>query len=177
MTNVYNFKDQLTLGKLWEEAIIQHLLSKPETMSVRDLSEDREFQALGIDLLWTIENEQTWVLSATYLDVKTDLSLHKTWKIFIETLSSEIREGCMLSTKADMFIYYDPILWDLYYVPIFPLRQWYKRKWISKVHKTVQNEGYESEWILVGIDELKAILPNLIVEKWPTINIPESVDL
>jgi len=58
----------------------------------------------------TIYESKDGIIYATFFDVKTDFQVHKTGRIFVETNSSEEKAGCMLTTKAEWFVYYDPIL-------------------------------------------------------------------
>jgi len=151
----YDFQLQLEFGKRGEEAVINHLSKKEETVDIADLSEHKEFQALGIDAQWIYENPRTNVIYSTFFDVKTDFNVHKTDKLFIETISTDKNKGCMLTTKAEEFMYFDPILGKLYRVPIFPLREWYNKYGRSKEIKEVVNKNYISEGFLMSLEELR----------------------
>lgn len=170
MSTEYDFDTQLKLGKLGEKAVMRHLQKKEETLDVKDLSMDKSWQFLGIDFLWIRENKSSGIVMGTFVDVKTDFNMHKSGKIFIETNSSSQTEGCMLTSKAEYFLIYDPILGKLYYLPMYPVRQRYYGKghtkggWISKQHMIIKNQGYESEGFLVNLDELAESIPNVEVE-------------
>ena len=159
----YDFQEQLVLWKQGEKAVYTHLRAKKNIVEVKDLSEVKWWQSMGIDALMIYESEDG-ILYSSFFDVKTDFQMHKSNNFFIETNSSEEKAGCMLTTKAEYFLYYDPILWKLYHLPIYPLRQRYKRKGISKKHLSVTNKTYTWEWILISLDELMEILPTMEVE-------------
>jgi hypothetical protein len=82
---MFDFKKQLERGKLGEKAVFEHLLAKPNTIYVKDMSEDKTFQPLGIDGMCIYENERTGIYHSMFFDVKTDLHIHKTGNIFLET--------------------------------------------------------------------------------------------
>lgn len=97
-------------------------------------------------------------MHGTFFDVKTDFLVNRTGKLFIETNSTDTKAGCMLTTSAEYFLYYDPTGGKLYTVQIYPLRNWYKRRGIAKKHYTIQNKGYESEGITLSVEELEEIM-------------------
>ena len=76
----------------------------------------------------------------------------------------------MLTTKAEMFIYFDPFLGKLYYVPIYPLRAWYKSVGLAKKHLSVNNKTYSSEGIVLSIAELERIIPTMEIEDIEPLN-------
>lgn len=163
----YDFKKQLELGKRWEEIVFAHLLAKESTIHVKDMSEDKIFQPLWIDGMCIYVNNDTWIYHSMFFDVKTDFQVHRTGNLFIEVgCSTEGYSWCMMSTKAEYFLYYDPIRWKLYHLPIYPVRQWYMNYGISKKHITVNNvKWYKTEGIAVSLDELEsAILGTLLAE-------------
>lgn len=158
MSLTYEFKRQLEIGKKGEEAVIRYLNSKEETVTVVDLSEYPEFQAFGIDAQWIYENSRNGIMYSVFFDVKTDLWIHKTDNIFVETVSTDTKRGCVLTTKAEEFMYLDPILGKLYRVPIAPLRDWYHKYGKRKEIKEIKNPDYTSEGVLISLEELRDIL-------------------
>ena len=162
-TKVYDFDKQLMLWKKWEEVVLKHLRSKNNIIEVKDFSDDKQRQVLWIDAMMIYESTE-WIFYASFFDIKTDFKLHITWHIFIETTTSWLERWCMLTTKAEQFIYYEPVYWKLYYIPIFPLRRWYKKYWIAKKHFPVRNKMYDWEWIRLTPDELLEIVPMMEIE-------------
>lgn len=170
--NVYDFKEQNELGKVGEAIVFKHLRNKTTTVGVIDISLEKRFQALGIDWLWIYENASTGILHTTFFDVKTDYYSHRNDKLFIE-ISSSVGTGAdkkfvdkgILSTKAEYFLYLDPVLGRLFHIPIYSIREWYKTKWLAKKHSTVTDiRWYETEGIAMHIDELKEIIPFMEIE-------------
>src|ERR1035437_9070297 len=98
--------------------VMKQLQKKDETIDVIDLSQNKSFQFLGIDFLWVRENKATQIIMGTFVDVKTDFVTSRSGKLFIETDTSE-KEGCMLTSKAEYFLIYDPYLGKLYYLPMY----------------------------------------------------------
>ena len=173
-TTIYWFDDQLEKWKAWERKVFEYLRKKKETIEVKDLSLAKDFQAMWVDWMRIYEGSD-WIAFARFFDVKTDFYVNKNWRIFIETgCSTEWKTGNLMSTKAEYFLYYDPVGGLLYHVPIFPLRRWYKQKWIAKKHHTVQNKWFETEWITLTIEELDSIFPLEIEDIWPISSLRNS---
>lgn len=166
---VYSFEQQIGYWKQGEEIVFKHLMSKKEAVAVTDLSENREYQSLWIDGMYIYENEATGIMHSFFFDVKTDMQMHKRDTIFVETSSDytekeKIKDG-ILSTKAEYFLYYDPVLGRILWLPIFPFREWYKSKWISRVHYPVKGSwGFTTEWLIMSISELRELFPFLELE-------------
>jgi len=132
----YSFTEQLTLGKLGENTIFEYLNNLQDTIKVENLSDDPVYQGYGIDGLLVEDKDN--ILRATFFDIKTDFQFNRTGKLFIEvSKDSEFNSG-ILSTKAEVFYYYDPYSGKLFSVPIYALRMWYKRKGISINHRTAK---------------------------------------
>jgi len=144
MASKKDFDRQLKLGKTGEKKIFEYLNNLPDTIEVIDISEHKLFQSWGVDGM-LIEDREDAQLNATFFDVKTDFQYHITGKIFIETTSSSGREGGILSTKAQVFYYYDPFEGLLFKVPIYSVKQWYKREGISYAHKRVKTLSGKDE--------------------------------
>lgn len=176
MPKGYSFDTQLDWGKAGEQAVYTFLRAKPETVDVRDLSESSHWQPLGIDALW-IREGKNGILYGTFFDVKTDLFVHKSGGLFIETSTNFDSPGCMLTTKAEFFLYYDPVLGKLYHVPINALREWYSKKGRSKKHMTVKNDaGYESEGFVLMLEEAENVLGYVEMEDMPPLELaPNAV--
>lgn len=166
---VYDFWEQRSMGKKAEKLVFEHLLSKKNTVTVTDYSLDKKFQDLWIDGMYVYENEHTWIIHSLFFDVKADTRMHKKDSIFVETASnnseSEILWDGILSTKAEYFLYYDPVLGRLLWLPVFPFRDWYNSHGVSKVHLPVNDKsGKVTEGIVVSISELSEYIPFIEIE-------------
>lgn len=167
--NIYTFEEQLAYGKEGEKLIFEHLMAKKNAITIKDLSEDKNFQSLWIDGMYVYENEEAWIIHSFFFDVKTDYQMHKRDTIFIETSSdyseAEKLRDWILSTKAEYFLYYDPVLGRLLWLPVHPFREWYYSKGISKVHIPVKGKGgFTTEGIVMNLQELMSIFPFLELE-------------
>lgn len=145
MKTVYTFLEQLEVGKKGEQLIFKSLESRPETISVFDVSQDKEYQKVGIDALWVTREPYTGFPLIKKIDIKTDAKYAKTGNLFLETLSSKNKTGNFLTSAAEMFIYVDPVNEKAFFLPTYPLRLWYLRNKQQIEHKVVRNKGYESE--------------------------------
>ena len=157
---MYSFEEQLKLGKLGESIVYNHIRTKPSVVCVKDLSEIRERQEIGVDAIIFYDRE--WIIHATLVDVKTDFKINQSKKFFLETKFSKSK-WCFLTTKAEYFLYYD-VMGKLYYLSILELRNWYNSEWKSRYHYQVKNNGYTSEWILVTVDEMLNITTDIAME-------------
>lgn len=160
---MYDFATQLKMGKDGEAVVLFHIQKRSNVISVKDLSEDKAWQSLWIDAMCIYEGE-SWLYYATFFDVKTDFKWAETGNIFLEVSSSKDVPGCLLTTKAETFIYYCPKYGRIAEVPVFQLREWYNRVGISKVHHTVDNGTRQSEGVTISEEELLRIAPWLVIE-------------
>ena len=157
------------MGKKAEKLVFEYLLSKKNTITVTDYSLDKKFQDLWIDWMYVYENEHTGIIHSLFFDVKADTRMHQKDSIFVETASNnsdkEKEWDGILSTKAEYFIYYDPILWRIAWIPVFPFRDWYNSHWISKVHLPVKDKSWRTtEGIVVSLAELAEYIPFIEIE-------------
>ena len=165
---VFNFSEQLQLGKQGEKKIFKYLNNLQETVNVINLSEQKAFQSLGIDGLLITDRGDGNSLVWTGFDVKTDFQYYRSGKLFIEIYAdiNTNKEGGILSSKAEMFYYYDPFGGFLFKVPLYALRRWYNREGISMNHKVVKNEyGQETTGILVSPEDLDQAGISITTEK------------
>ena len=54
---MYSFEEQLKLGKLGESIVYNHIRTKPSVVCVKDLSEIRERQEIGVDAIIFYDRE------------------------------------------------------------------------------------------------------------------------
>jgi len=167
MATKEDFNRQLKLGKAGEKKIFEYLNNLPDTVDVIDVSEHKHFQNWGVDGV-LLEDIDRYPLNFTPFDVKTDFQHHTTGKLFLETTSSMGREGGILSTKAQVFYYYDPFDGLLFNVPIYSVQRWYEREGIAYAHKKVKTIGGKDEGT-IGI----AISPEQLIEDGVPITIKD----
>jgi hypothetical protein len=160
----YSFAQQRSFGKWGERCVLKHLEEHKDIQSVRDVSEEKEWQEKGIDFIIEGQgNDNYWTA-----DVKLDMLHQRTGNLFIETMSSAKKEGCAITTKADKFLYFcpknkktNPGEGTLYYLDMRMFQNWYKenegelRK--QELLRSVKNEGYESEGIAMTIELLQEL--------------------
>lgn len=152
---IYNFDEQLKLGKKGEQKVYDYLNSLDDTVLVEDLSNKPDWQPLGIDAL-LISDRGEGPYSSSFIDVKTDFNFHRTGKLFLE-ISTDSHKSGILSTKANYFYYYDPYGGALFELPIFQLIKWYKKIGISMDHISIKNTfGSEASGIAVSPYDLES---------------------
>jgi len=154
----FNFHEQLKLGKAGEDKIFKYLNNLPETVDVWNMSDNKKFQSYGMDGVWVIDKDDA-PFNFIGFDVKTDYKYHTTGRLFIEIYSNvnSGKKGGILSTKANIFLYYCPYSGKLFKVPIYAMKKWYERIGVSIDHKVVKNEhGMESTGIPIRPEDLVA---------------------
>jgi len=152
------FEDQLKLGKLGEDKVFTHLNNLEDTFNVINCTEHKLFQSCGVDGL-LITDTEVGILDGEFFDVKTDYQFHKTGKLFIEIMADTYmnKKGGILSTKARMFYYYDPVGGNLYKMPIYAMRRWYDNIGISMNHIEKLNPyNQKTTGILVSPEDLES---------------------
>lgn len=122
MSEVYEFKKSLEVGKQGEEIIERYLLSIDNILEVKCVTDDRNYWDKDIDFIVTMKDGRKFTI-----EVKTDR--YKTNNIYYETKSCIENNtlGCFEKTKAD-FIFYYFINKDILY--IFKTKTF--RAWVNK---------------------------------------------
>lgn len=155
----YNFARQRGLGKWGEKQIKEYLKKRKDTIEVFDSSEIATAQPHGVDFVWLVQ--RSGAMKSILVDVKMDMLFHRTGNLFIETKSSKNKDGCLLTSSSELFLYFDPFGGHLFFVEIEPLRNWFEKnkKQIKKdgYMKTVKNEGYESEGFVITPELLSSL--------------------
>jgi len=154
MEHIYDFEQQLALGKKGEEKVFFYLNNLSDTILVEDLSNVKKWQPLGVDGI-LVSDQEDGPYCSIFFDVKTDFNYHRTGKLFIEVSTNNYKSG-LLSTKANYFYYYDPYGGDLFQLPIYQMTSWYRRIGISMDHLTVKNSsGSEASGLVVSPYDLE----------------------
>jgi len=96
------------------------LRRRKDTVSVRNVEDDPEFQRMDVDLVWTTHKR------SYKIEVKGD-RWHETGNFFFETYSNKEKgtPGCFMYTQADFLFYYFVVPRTLYILPIPAARAWF----------------------------------------------------
>lgn len=166
------FEDQLKLGKAGETKVFAWLNNLENTFNVINCTEHKLFQACGVDGLLITDTEVN-ILDGEFFDVKTDYQFHKSGKLFIEIMADTYmnKKGGILSTKARMFYYYDPVGGHLYKLPIYAMRRWYDNKGVSMNHIEKLNQfNQKTTGVLISPLELEQAGVPIITDNIGPIN-------
>lgn len=169
---VYSFSEQLELGKKGEKKVFEYLNNLSDTVDALDLSEHKYFQSYGIDGLLIFDNPKA-KFNTLLFDVKTDFQYYRSGKIFMEIYADVAtnKKGGILSTKAQVFYYYDPFGGELIKVPTYAAEQWYHRSGISMDHKNVKNRfGQTTTGILISPNDLDRDGVPITIDKIGSLN-------
>jgi hypothetical protein len=150
-----NFKEQLKLGKDGEDKVFNYLNNLEDTFNVINCTQHVVFQAVGVDGFLIEDKKQ---LRGTFFDVKTDYQYHRSGKLFIEIMADTNmnKKGGILSTKANVFYYYDPFGGHLFELPIYAMQRWYDRIGISMNHiEKVNQYNQKTTGVLVSPEDLE----------------------
>lgn len=137
--------------------MIKHLEKSSGIDYIEDVSDKKEYQKKGIDIIIHLADGQDSQWTA---DVKLDRKIKFTGNLFIETKSTEKKPGCLLTSEADSFLYLDPSAGKLYYIPVRPLVEFYNTHYeeIKPYLKKVKNENYESEGFCITPEALAVMV-------------------
>lgn len=142
-----SFIKSKNIGKKGESAVIEYYISKGK--NVIDVSEQREFQKIDVDLI--IDDE--------FIEVKTQSSINKNQKL---TLELEINKnddvyclGWFYQTEANILIFYDKFTNTAYSIRTAELRELFN-KHSNEFDIYYFDEEYKvSKLAFVNIDFLK----------------------
>ena len=158
--NTPDFLKAKQKGKTGETAVIEHY--KNNGCNVIDVSEDREFQKIDVDL----------IIDGDFVEVKTQKSLSEREKITLELeteyYNSLIKQGWFYSTEANILIFYDNVNNIAYSVDTKELRDFYIKNRYSKdidIH-SFDEKHKVSQLVFIPIDLLKKQLKSFKTEKY-----------
>lgn len=149
----YTFEESSKVGDVGLMAVINWLQQKEETIEVRSVVADPQWQALDIDLLWTAF--VGGVQKVCTLEVKSDRYLRKSTNYFIETESNSQKgtDGCMIYSQATYLIYIFVPEMEAHIIKMYPFREWFLKnidRFPEKGTSTkVGSSGYTSKGRLV----------------------------
>ena len=158
----FGFHTQRRVGDLAVDWLRQRLETLPDSRGVLSVEGERDYQQLGVDLLW-IRGSANGREYVTRVEAKGDT--HKVCNVFLETISSveTNQPGCILNTNADYLAYIflkEPVGY-LFQVPA--LRAWLLRTpqyqdmtgWKS-VRTRSNRRAYTSRGVVVPVPEVLA---------------------
>lgn len=146
MTIVHNFVNSNSIGGIGE-SIFYTLLSKLGEVKV--VTKDKKWQVQGVD----------FILEDVKYDTKFDTKAFSTGNIALETISRKkdnkiIKEGWVHTSKADCiaYIFLENDTWSIYFFTNTEIKE------LAAIPtykiKEIRNFGYESEVVLVPIEDL-----------------------
>lgn len=160
MPRKIRFEDSIKISNQAVKEIEAWLNKFDETITVRNVESEKDFQKIDVDLVW-ITNKREYKI-----EIKAD-QWHKTGNFFFETHSNKERNtpGCFLNTRADFVFYYFIIPKVLYCLPMPRTREWFQFKMEnfkeSSTTTPVNGEQYTTVGRLVPIDEVMKHVPGV----------------
>lgn len=153
MPRKIRFEDSTKVSQQAVEEIVVWLQEFDETVAVKNVEADPQFQKIDVDLIWVTQKREYKI------EIKAD-RWHNTGNFFFETLSNKEKNtpGCFLYTEADFVFYYFIVPKTLYSLPMPRTREWFQ----SKMHEfkesstttPVNGEQYTTVGRLVSIDKV-----------------------
>lgn len=145
------FSDDLERGKLGEEKVLEWLNDLDCTKLVVNVSEDKWFQQLDIDLLQVKYDGEI-----NKIEVKTDYIASKSGNMVYEVNSCKYTntDGCFVKTQSDFIFYY---IVGTSYLLIFntlELNEWIE---INKDSLRFDNMGDYAQGYIIPIRKVKEI--------------------
>jgi hypothetical protein len=118
----YSMSDGVKVAEEAAAKITAWLVSKPETIDVRNVEQDSQFQTQDIDLIWTTQQ------GTNSIEIKGD-RWHQTGNFFFETHSNFEKgtPGCFMYTEANWLFYYFVTPRTLYMLPMPATREWFQK--------------------------------------------------
>jgi len=164
----YSMEEGVQIASQATENITNWLNLQPETVSIKNVEDDPEFQRRDIDLIWTTQTEKG--TNQILVEIKGD-RLDRTRNFFFETHSNLEKgtPGCFMYTEADWLFYYFVNTGILYKLPMPKTREWFaitmKRFPERSTTTTVGNDYYTTVGRLVPITTLMLEVPGVVMKK------------
>lgn len=174
MTKGYSMEETSRVAQEASLEVSSWLQSLPETVSVENVENDREYQKKDIDLLWTFKKDEKTVTRK--VEIKAD-RYYNTGNYFFETVSNAGKgtPGCFMYSEADFLFYYFIEVRELHIIALNLVRKWFineisrfpERKLFTKVDN---GATYNSSGRLVPRRVLAQEQPLAVkvVELWKT---------
>lgn len=135
----HEFSKSTLIGEMGEKRIMEFVKSLSFIEDIKDVSKDKQFQSLDIDLVAKLKDN-----SIKSIEIKTDT--YDTGNLFYETMSCVETNsiGCMEKTEADLIFYYFIKTKELYILRTKELRKWFHNKKYNFQIKTLNNWRYDN---------------------------------
>lgn len=116
----YTMQESTQVASRATADITQWLQNSPRTLSIQNVENDPNYQAIDVDLVVKTDRGES------KLEIKGD-RYHKTGNFFFETHSNREKNtpGCFLYTQADWLCYYFVEIGLLYLLPMPQTRNWF----------------------------------------------------
>jgi len=124
MVKSYTFEEKDSFSKKGIEIVSSYLRIAKETIEVRNVESDPNYQKNDIDIVWIYrEQGDNFIVS---IEVKTDS--YTTGNFWFETISNEELKtiGCFFKSKAEYLFYYFTELDCLYIIHLKTAQSWLK---------------------------------------------------
>lgn len=145
MAITHNFVNSNSIGGIGE-SLFYLLLSR--LGKVKSVVSDKKWQKMGVD----------FILDDVYYDTKFDTKAFSTGNIALETVSRQkdgvvLKSGWAHTSQADciVYIYLENTDWSMYFFTPDEVRKLVDRNYPVK---TIKNFGYESEVVLLPIEDI-----------------------
>ena len=127
MTKGYSMEETSRVADEAALEVSSWLQSLSETVSVKNVENDREYQKKDIDLLWTFKKDEKIVTRT--VEIKAD-RYYNTGNYFFETVSNAGKgtPGCFMYSEADFLFYYFIEVRELHIIALSLVRRWFKEE-------------------------------------------------
>lgn len=144
-----NFIKDMHTGKIGEEVVISILEEYEEVEFIMDVSDEKPFQKVDIDLL--LFTNKGYVVP---VEVKTDTMAHRTGNFVYEVYSSKTKktQGCFEKTKSQYIFYFLKATKEVYAIETKKYRQYVEEN--CKGKQKLIKMGDNAEGYLVKIKDL-----------------------
>lgn len=148
---VYEFNSSNAVGQLREIAITKWLENREDVSEVIDVSGDKFYQSLDIDLIVNKTDGSSYTV-----EIKTDT--YVTGNLFFEVISNEQRqtERCLMKSDAQFLFYYFLKTKTLYILKMKKFRQFVLDRMDILKEKRVKNKLFTSRGFLVPLSLIEA---------------------
>ena len=156
-TQVYSFEEQKADGEAGERALDAHFSRWFHIESANVWQQRR-----GVDRIFhDLRDERSWLV-----EYKTDHTASRTGNAFVETVSVRTRTrrkpGWAASSVADWLVYYLPEDGLAYLIRMWDLRQSLRRWAALYPSRSIPNDGYHTQGLLVPLHEFEELAQQVI---------------